>query len=76
VGPSIPQKFSKTKPWHPLGYPGIYSWSWGSGLDADDLTLHVEETIPPVPGPLPLLGASAAFVWSRHLRKRCLQARR
>lgn len=56
--------------------PGTYSWSWGSGLDSDDLTLHVEETIPPVPGPLPLLGAGAAFGWSRRLRKRCLQARR
>jgi hypothetical protein len=56
--------------------PGIYVWSWGSGVDSDDLTLHVEHTIPPVPGPLPLLGAGAAFSWSRRLRKRCLQARR
>ena len=56
--------------------PGIYSWTWGSGADADDLTLHVEQSIPPVPGPLPLLGAGAAFGWSRRLRKRCLQSRR
>lgn len=56
--------------------PGIYTWSWGSGADSDDLTLLVEESIPPVPGPLPLLGAGAAFGWSRRLRKRCLQARR
>lgn len=56
--------------------PGIYSWTWGTGADADDLTLHVEQSIPPVPGPLPLLGAGAAFGWSRRLRKRCLQARR
>lgn len=56
--------------------PGMYTWTWGFGADADDLTLHVEQTIPPVPGPLPLLGAGAAFGWSRRLRKRCLQARR
>jgi hypothetical protein len=56
--------------------PGIYTWTWGSGADSDDLTLLVEESIPPVPGPLPLLGAAAAFGWSRRLRKRCLQARR
>jgi hypothetical protein len=56
--------------------PGMYSWTWGSGANADDLTLHVEQSIPPVPGPLPLLGAGAALGWSRRLRKRCLQARR
>jgi MYXO-CTERM domain-containing protein len=28
----------------------------------------------PVPGPLPLLGAGAAFGWSRRLRKRCRAA--
>jgi hypothetical protein len=33
-----------------------------SSFDAD--------VLPPVPGPLPLLGASAAFVWSRQLRRR------
>lgn len=32
-----------------------------SSFDAD---------VPPVPGPLPLLGASAAFGWSRQLRRR------
>ena len=56
--------------------PGVYVWSWGSGADSDDLTLNVEQSIPPVPGPLPLLGAGAAFGWSRRLRKRCLQVRR
>ncbi len=30
---------------------------------------------PPVPGPLPLLGAGAAFGFSRRLRRRTLQAR-
>lgn len=54
--------------------PGVYIWSWGSGADADNLTLKVEPTIPPVPGPVPLLGAGAALSWTRRLRRRLKQA--
>lgn len=38
-------------------------------------TLNLQGSDPtPVPGPLPLLGAGAAFGWSRRLRKRCRAA--
>ena len=33
-------------------------------------TINLYVSAPPTPGPLPLLGASAAFAWSRKLRKR------
>ena len=37
---------------------------------ANDTIQVVLGTPPPVPGPLPLLGAGAAFGWSRRLRNR------
>ena len=39
------------------------------GYIAND-TINLYVSAPPAPGPLPLLGASAAFAWSRKLRKR------
>lgn len=39
------------------------------GYTAND-TINLYVSAPPTPGPLPLLGASAAFAWSRKLRKR------
>jgi len=41
----------------------------GDGYTAND-TINLFVSAPPVPGPLPLLGAGAAFAWSRQLRKR------
>jgi hypothetical protein len=34
----------------------------------------IQETAPPVPGPLPLFGAAAAFGMSRRLRQRIRRA--
>ena len=39
------------------------------GYTAND-TINLFVSAPPVPGPLPLFGAGAAFAWSRQLRKR------
>lgn len=39
------------------------------GYIAND-TINLYVNAPPAPGPLPLLGAGAAFAWSRKLRKR------
>jgi hypothetical protein len=39
------------------------------GYTAND-TINLYVNAPPTPGPLPLLGAGAAFAWSRKLRKR------
>jgi len=41
-----------------------FEWTWGTGSD-QILRLEIE----PVPGPLPALGAAAAFGWSRRLRR-------
>jgi hypothetical protein len=41
----------------------------GDGYTAND-TINFFVSAPPAPGPLPLLGAGAAFAWSRKLRKR------
>ncbi len=41
----------------------------GDGYTAND-TINLYVNAPPAPGPLPLLGAGAAFAWSRKLRKR------
>jgi hypothetical protein len=53
-----------------LGFPGQFGWrnlpSSGSefGVAANSITFSV-----PVPGPLPVFGAAAAFGWSRRLRR-------
>jgi hypothetical protein len=44
--------------------------SFGSANDESYNSLNWSLTPVPVPGPLPLLGAAAAFGWSRKLRKR------
>jgi MYXO-CTERM domain-containing protein len=39
-------------------------------IDGTSESINVFVGPPPVPGPLPLLGAGAALAWSRRLRKR------
>lgn len=51
---------------------GLYIWRWGNGANTDSLRLQVG---PPVPAPLPLLGAAAAFRCASHLRRRVSRAR-
>ena len=41
--------------------PGVYVWTWGSGSDDETLTPNVVQANTAVPGPLPLLGACAAW---------------
>ena len=54
--------------------PGNYTWSWGSGGNADSITMQIGSSAAPgpasVPGPLPILGIAAAFGFSRKLRQR------
>ena len=58
-----------TKTFQSLGLtPGVYEWTWGT-TNADSYKLIIGQQAD-VPGPLPLLGAGAAFGWSRRLRKR------
>jgi hypothetical protein len=47
---------------------GTYAFNWGSGSTGDSITFEVG--VPPVPAPLPLLGAASALAWSRRLRQR------
>jgi len=47
---------------------GTYAFNWGSGPTGDSITFEVG--VPPVPAPLPLLGAASALAWSRRLRQR------
>jgi hypothetical protein len=58
--------------------PGLYTMRWGSGADADGLNLCIGNEFTadctPVPGPLPFLGAAAAFGYSRKLRRRIAPA--
>ncbi len=53
--------------------PGIYKWTWGT-TNPDSYQLIINSSSGPVseavPGPLPVLGAAAAFGFSRKLRKR------
>jgi len=50
--------------------PGqLNTWSWGSGVNADVLSLEVADNAP-VPAPAPLLGLGAAFHMARRLRRR------
>jgi len=48
--------------------PGVYEWTWGT-TNPDSYKLIIGQPAA-VPGPLPLLGAAAAFSVSRRLRKR------
>lgn len=47
--------------------PGTYTWTWGSGVAADSLTLNIAQT--PIPTALPLfatgLGALSLLGWRR-----------
>ena len=46
-----------------------------NSVDPDSLRVFaIQETAPPVPGPLPLFGAAAAFGMSRRLRQRIRRA--
>jgi hypothetical protein len=45
---------------------GSFDWTWGTASESETFRLEID----PVPGPLPALGASAAFAWSRRLRRR------
>lgn len=46
--------------------PGVYQVSWGSGVNADTLTVNISIADVPEPGSLPLfLGLSAAFLVAR-----------
>ncbi len=53
---------------------GEFRYSWGAGDHADHLIVRVSarDGLRPVSGPLPLLGFSSAWGWSRRLRRRCL----
>jgi hypothetical protein len=42
--------------------PITYVWTWGSGADADSLTLQIGTAAVPEPGSLALLGAGLAGV--------------
>lgn len=55
------QIFASTLTYPSLVYPGVYG---GSGLYGANVSVK------PVPGPLPILGLSAAFCFSRKLRRR------
>ena len=48
--------------------PGVYEWTWGT-TNPDSYKLIIGQPAA-VPGPLPLVGAAAAFGFSRRLRKR------
>ena len=41
-----------------------------TGGRMDVFTDSISQTVDPVPGPLPVLGAAAGFGWTRRLRKR------
>jgi hypothetical protein len=41
--------------------PGVYTWSWGSGLTADSATLTIGGAAIPEPGTLALLAGTATF---------------
>jgi hypothetical protein len=53
---------------------GTYSWTWGSGVNDDSLTVNIA-SVAAVPGPLPILGLPAVLFYSRKLKKR-IKARR
>lgn len=57
-----------------LGFtPGSsFTWSWGSGGNADSLVLEVQGGASPasVPAPLPILGGALAMAQTRRLRRR------
>jgi hypothetical protein len=52
---------------------GILEFSWTGGSGPTFLTLD-DVSIQDVPGPLPILGALAAFGWTRNLRRKIRQA--
>jgi len=56
---------------------GIFFGITSNGGDLGIGTIYEFDPMPatPVPGPLPLLGAAAAFSWSRRLRRRIQQVR-
>jgi uncharacterized repeat protein (TIGR03803 family) len=56
---------------------GIFYGTTYSGGDYNAGTIYEFDPTPgaPVPGPLPLIGAAAAFGWSRRLRRQIQQVR-
>jgi hypothetical protein len=54
-----------------LTTPGLIAqWRINTGTAPDFININVISAAAPVPGPLPLFGAGAAFGWSRRLRSR------
>ena len=47
--------------------PGVLTWTWGSGLDADSLEIRINGD--PVPAPLPLAGGVVAWKFTRRMRR-------
>ena len=61
--------------WQRINYPGQWNDARGSGAEGNrsfvtECKNDAAICTPPVPGPLPVLGAAAAFGFSRKLRKR------
>jgi hypothetical protein len=76
INPSTPDGISVAN----LGLTTLYVWDkWnvkpGANGSINSLQNSFGQTVPPVPGPLPLVGIGAAFGFSRRIRSRIKGAR-